>query len=426
MSRTILQTHQPYEIVKEMQNSTEKGKLILTKCKEQEFAFLIKNNRLIDIQLLNTSSKIGAIYIGKVKNVVKNLNACFVEIAEEELCFLPFSEGEHPVMMNRSFDGRILQGDELLVQVQRDAQKTKQAALTCNVTIQGELFVFAIGSTKTCISSKITKSRKTAIYTALQEADLLDEEGCLIQDNPTAAYASYGCIIRTQAGQLFSENVAAFTEAFREQLTAFQKLLERACHTTCYSCIQAPKKPYETILDYYALSDYDEIVTDLPDAYTSLQGSVDALRFYEDETFSLDKLYSLEKKLKETLSETVRLRSGAYLVIEQTECLTTIDVNSGKMIKSIQKEEAIWKINEEAAKEAALQIRLRNLSGIIIIDFINMKDKAAEKDLITLMKKLTASDRVPVNVIDITPLGLMELTRQKNQASFKEQWQRLT
>ncbi len=421
MSRNILQTHKPYE--ESLQNCTDKGKLILTECKDREFAFLIKNNRLLDIQLLSTSSKIGSIYIGKVKNVVKNLNACFVEIADDELCFLPFNDAKQPFMLNRSFDGRILQGDELLVQVQRDAQKTKQAALTCNVTIQGEHFVFAIGNTKTGVSAKMNTHQKAQIVSTLLEKGFLDSQGCLIQDNPAV---SYGCIIRTQAGDLFDEDRETFLELFQKQLNDFQKLLETSRHRTCYSCIQAPNKPYEGILSHYTPNDYEEVVTDLPEAYTSLQGKVNALRLYEDATFPLKKLYSLENKLQEALSETVWLKSGAYLVIEQTECLTTIDVNSGKMIKGIRNEEAIWKINEEAAKEAALQMRLRNLSGIIIIDFINMKDKTAEKNLIALMKQLTACDKVPVNVVDITPLGLMELTRQKNQASFKEQWMRLT
>ena len=126
-------------------------------------------------------------------------------------------------------------------------------------------------------------------------------------------------------------------------------------------------------------------------------------------------------KLEEALNKKVWMKSGAYLVIEQTECLTTIDVNSGKMLKGTQKEEAIWSINEEAAREAALQIRLRNLSGIIIIDFINMKDKAAEEKLLKRMKELTAFDAVSTTVVDMTPLGLMELTRRKTKRSLKEQ-----
>lgn len=416
MSRNILQTHKPYE--ENPLNRTIEGKVILTALKGCELALLLKNNRLLAAHPLDNTSKVGAIYIGKVKNVVKNLNACFVEIADGELCFLPFSEVQQPFMLNRTYDGRILQGDELLVQVLRDALKTKQAAVTCNIALQGNHFVFEVGNTKSGISAKLSKEVRQNISVALQEQGITDEQGCLMQ---TPTLPAYGCVVRTEAGALFAKDRDAFFEAFQAQQAAFVQLFENARHRVCFSCIQAPKKPYEAILSHFRPIEYEEVLTDLPEAYTSLQGHVENLRLYEDADFPLTKLYGLDTKLQEALSKTVWLKSGANLVIEQTECLTTIDVNSSKMIKGTANEEAIWKINEEAAKEAALQIRLRNLSGIIIIDFINMKDKEAEERLITLMKELTASDNIPVHVVDITPLGLMELTRKKVNPSLKEQ-----
>ena len=417
MSRNILQTHKPYEELQ--QNSASNGKLILTDCMGLKLAFLFKNNRLLEVLPLDTSSKIGAIYIGKVKNVVKNLNACFVEIANGELCFLPFGEAKHPFIINRSFDGRILQGDELLVQVSRDAQKTKQAAVTCNITLQNDYFVFSVGNTKAGISTKLTKEQRSTIENILQKECLADEKCLLIQQEN---FPAYGCVIRTLTAELLEQDTTVFIDNFYKQQNAFLHLFEIARHRTCFSCIQAPKMPYEAILSYFSITDYEEVVTDLNEAYTSLQGYLanNNLRLYEDKELSLVKLYALENKLKDALSKTVWLKSGAYLVIEQTECLTTIDVNSGKMIQGSQNAEAVWRINEEAAREAALQIRLRNLSGIIIIDFINMKDKTAEESLIKYMKELTSVDKT-ITVVDITPLGLMELTRKKSRASLKEQ-----
>ena len=229
-------------------------------------------------------------------------------------------------------------------------------------------------------------------------------------------------MIRTLTAELLEQDTTVFIDNFYKQQNAFLHLFEIARHRTCFSCIQAPKMPYEAILSYFSITDYEEVVTDLNEAYTSLQGYLanNNLRLYEDKELSLVKLYALENKLKDALSKTVWLKSGAYLVIEQTECLTTIDVNSGKMIQGSQNAEAVWRINEEAAREAALQIRLRNLSGIIIIDFINMKDKTAEESLIKYMKELTSVDKT-ITVVDITPLGLMELTRKKSRASLKEQ-----
>ena len=416
MSRTIFQTHKPYE--ENPLQTTNAGKVILTSIKGRELALLLRNNRLLAVQPLDNTSKVGAIYIGKVKNVLKNLEACFVEIADGELCFLPFGEAQQPLMLNRAYDGRILQGDELVVQVQRDALKTKQAAVTCQITRQGEYFVFALGSSKAGISAKLSKDVKTSIRNTLKKQAWTDEQDCLYQ---TENLPSYGCVIRTEAGKLFTEDEEAFFKELTTAKAEFVQLLENARYRTCFTCLQAPQKPYEAVLQQFGTQEYEEILTDLPTAYTSLQNHTANIRLYEDTAFSLEKLYALETKLQEALSKTVWLKSGANLVIEQTECLTTIDVNSGKMIKGTQNEEAVWKINEEAAMEAALQIRLRNLSGIIIIDFINMKDAAAEEKLIALMKELTINDKITTTVVDITPLGLMELTRKKVQPSLWEQ-----
>ncbi len=421
MSRNILQIHKPK--VEESVKSNRSGKVILTSHQEHVLALLIKNNRLLAVHPLDNTSKVGAVYIGKVKNVVKNLNACFVEIANGELCFLPFKEAEQPILLNRAYDGRIVQGDELLVQIQRDAIKTKQAALTCKITLQSEHFVFALGNTRVGISAKLSKELKYDINEALKAQGIMDEQGGLLQSQTVPPY---GCVIRTEGGTLFLQDKDTFVEIFSRQQADFVHLFEIAMHRTCFSCVQAPQKPYEAILNYFRPNEYEEVITDLPEAYTSLQEHSINVRLYEDKDFSLWKLYGLENKLQEALSKTVWLKSGANLVIEQTECLTTIDVNSGKMIKGSQNDEAIWKINEEAAREAALQIRLRNLSGIIIIDFINMKDKTAEEKLLTYMRELTASDNISVKVVDITPLGLMELTRKKMNPSLKEQLKQLS
>ena len=145
------------------------------------------------------------------------------------------------------------------------------------------------------------------------------------------------------------------------------------------------------------------------------------LRFYEDKLVSLNKLYSLDIRLQEALQERVWLKSGGYLVIQPTEALIVIDVNSGKSIAKKQAQEHYLKINLEAAEEIAHQLRLRNLSGIIIIDFIDMK---SEEDNDTLMKSLRSyvrTDHVRVQVVDMTKLHLVELTRKKIKKSLKEQ-----
>ena len=137
----------------------------------------------------------------------------------------------------------------------------------------------------------------------------------------------------------------------------------------------------------------------------------------------MSKLYSLENRLQEALQERVWLKSGGYLIIQPTEALTVIDVNSGKSIAKKQAQEHYIKINLEAAEEIAHQIRLRNLSGIIIVDFIDMKEERDNDKLLKSLRAFVRTDSVPVSVVDMTKLHLVELTRKKVKKSLAEQMQ---
>jgi len=145
------------------------------------------------------------------------------------------------------------------------------------------------------------------------------------------------------------------------------------------------------------------------------------ISFYRDSRPNLFALYGLAGKLEEALLKRVWLKSGGYLVIEPTEALTVIDVNTGKYDGSKNVEETFALINREAAQETARQIRLRNLSGIILIDFINQKDRQAAKELLEELRSFCKEDPVPVRVVDITALGLVELTRKKVKGTLAEQ-----
>ena len=146
------------------------------------------------------------------------------------------------------------------------------------------------------------------------------------------------------------------------------------------------------------------------------------IRFYQDDQMPLSILYSIEKKMETALANRVWLKSGGNLVIETTEALTVIDVNTGKCEVKKGSEEVYYKINLEAACEIALQLRLRNLSGIIIVDFISMESAADEKELLAYLRTLVKYDKVQTTIVDITPLGLVEITRKKRNKSLREQF----
>ena len=144
------------------------------------------------------------------------------------------------------------------------------------------------------------------------------------------------------------------------------------------------------------------------------------LHFYRDAQYPLASLYSLKSQLEQALSERVWLKSGANLIIQATEALTVIDVNTGKNIARKEPEEQFLSVNLEAAAEITRQLRLRNISGIIIVDFVNLKYKEARKKLLQEFSGMLALDPVQTTLIDMTPLGLVEITRKKIQKSLAE------
>ena len=145
------------------------------------------------------------------------------------------------------------------------------------------------------------------------------------------------------------------------------------------------------------------------------------LRLYKDQALPLKALYRMEKGMQDALAERVWLHSGAYLVIEPTEALTVIDVNTGKYTGGKDKQQTIQKINKEATYEIARQLRLRNLSGIILVDFVDMEDEKAKQELLQLMRELLKKDPQKAAAVDLTALGLMELTRKKQKKTLLEQ-----
>ncbi len=172
------------------------------------------------------------------------------------------------------------------------------------------------------------------------------------------------------------------------------------------------------------ISSYEEIVTEDSGIYEELQKLFPAekLRLYTDASYPLEKLYSISTHLKEALSEKVWLKNGGYLIIQKTEAMTVIDVNSGKGSekKGNCKEDMVFAMNCEAAAEIARQLRLRNHSGIIVVDFINMEEEMHKQQLLTRFDQFLKADRLPSRVIDLTPLGIVEVTRKKFNKPLKE------
>ena len=428
--------------------STTQGKVLFTAYRGKECALFIQNDRLTAACFLSeTNSKIGAIYIGKIKNMAKNIDACFVEIDGGEICFLPLKKAATPYLLNRNYDGRLTEGDMLLVQVERDAQKTKQASVTAHISLSNEYFVVSMGAPKFSYSSKIEKSEQERLKAdisslfrekaMLEKSHLVQDWNLLLSDEARERLSAVsqlkmpvtGCIVRTKAADTSSADELLIY--FYELMEQYAGLFHTANYRSCFACLREAPGAVEAVLSSLATEqEYQEIVTDREEIYREIseycrnRQNPKPLRLYQDEMLSLAKLYSIESKMEMALGSRVWLKSGGYLVIEPTEALTVIDVNSGKYESGKGSDEAALQVNLEAAEEIALQLRLRNLSGIIIIDFINMIQETSKEQILSLLKRLTARDRVKTTVVDMTSLGLVEITRKKINKPLREQFYR--
>lgn len=400
------------------------GKLLMLRYEGKLLTLLVNDRRLLSVRVYEDEkqSLVGNIYIGKVQSISKNLNAAFVEIENGLKCFLPLS-GTLQAGSKEKKEAQIHNGDELLVQVLRDAIKTKQPVLTTRISISGNYLAMSCGSEKLGLSAKLSDDKKKEV------TKFLLEEGLIREDHRCLCATGCGMVVRTNVENL--TDLAPLKKEWQLLTEKMEKLFAVSAYRTCFSCLMKNEQPYLTDLKNYYTRDYDEIITDCEDIFEDLQKYfeeqrqengmeiVPAIRYYNEE-YPLQKLYSVKTLLEGALNKRVWLKSGGYLIIEPTEALTVIDVNTGKYETKKPSEETFYHINMEAADEIALQLKLRNLSGIIIVDFINMASKERQRELLKKLDMLVKKDSIRTSVVDITPLGLVEITRKRVSRSLKE------
>lgn len=407
-----------------MSRTDEKQTYVVSRRGSQIFSFLLNGSKAVEIHCdaCREDSILDEIYIGKVQNIVKNISAAFVEIAPGTVCYLPLEDLKHPVYTKKGTSHNIQQGDELLVQVKREGIKTKAPAVTTNLTLHGKYALLTTGNTQISVSSKLPKEEKERLVRVVKDNSSADN-GSL--EEMSAGERDYGWLLRTNAGGASPEVIKK--DLLRLQ-TKYGELIKTAQYRTCFSCLLARPSAYLKRLSDLYTEEVDEILTDDRELFEQMTEyfqenqpeDTAKLRFYEDRLLPMEKLYSLDHHLKEALGERVWLKSGGYLVIQPTEALTVIDVNTGKFTAGKKKEAAFLKLNQEAALEAARQIRLRNLSGIVIIDFINMEETESETQLLRTLDGALRLDPIRTTLVDMTKLSLVEITRMKKERPLYE------
>ena len=207
------------------------------------------------------------------------------------------------------------------------------------------------------------------------------------------------------------------------------EMIQRAGTQTCFFLYPPCRFKIHIYLQNSYQEDLEEIVTDLSAVYAEIDEYRQRypalkqipIRLYEDKLQPLSKLYNLERQMEHALAKKVWLKSGGYLVIEPTEALTVIDVNTGKSVAKKEPQKHFLNINMEAADEIAMQLRLRNISGIIIIDFIDLSSAGDRRAVMEKLRKAVKNDPIPVQVLDMTKLDLVEVTRKKIEKTLLEQ-----
>ena len=382
------------------------GKLIISDYKEHicSFVFDAKGHATqIYVDESRNESIVGNIYVGKVDKIVKNINAAFIEFLPGTFGYFSLDTPFEPLFVNPDRkEGPLRKGDILLVQVAKDAIKSKEPVLTCDITLTGKYTVLTLNKNALSFSNKFKdKEKKKEIR---RRYNLLGEK-------------KFGFIIRTNSEEADIEYIFEEIDFFSELILMvkdsgiFSKPLNLV-YKAPYSYMNFLRDGYDYLIKEI-ITDNKKIYADVKDFLEKFQpADIKKLKFYESD-FPLCNLYSFDKQFRDALNKKIWLKSGGFIVIEPTESLVAIDVNTGKYVSEKDSEEEYLKINLEAAEEIARQLLLRNLSGIIIVDFINMKYVPSKAMLIDYLKSLAELDPVKTVIVDYTKLNLVEITRKK-------------
>lgn len=371
---------------------------ILEKYEENE------NNRTIE----------GNIYIGKVQNILSGLQAAFVDLGNGKNAFIHLKDilpkrniVEEPRLdeaeKNLKIKDYVKTGMPIIVEVKRDETSNKGARVSTHISLKGRFIVYMPNATFVTVSQKITDKTK--------REELVDITKKYLPENT-------GAIIRTVSESATEEQIK---EDIQKQVEKWEKIKKMEVETYPKEIFNAGGIIKKIIIDL-ADNKLDRIVVNTEAMKNKVNEILEEIDkkievFYTEENI-LD-WYNIRKELQGASNRKVWLKNGGFITIDKTEALTAVDVNSGKFVGKNNLEETIFQVNEQAANEIAKQIRLRDIGGIILIDFIDMYTDEHKKKIIDIMKEKTKADRSRVQIEEFTKLNLLELTRKHICSNYK-------
>ncbi len=384
--------------------------LVIISSRNFYFYILLENEDVVEVRLdkKNKTNSVGSIFKGKVKKLLPHMNAAFIDIGEKKEAFLPLKE-------HLECCQRLKVGDEPLLQLKRASIQSKGAKLSCKITLPGKYLVLMPTIDNISVSTKLDEETKKILKKRIYE---------IIQ--PFNEEDKFGYIIRTKAINATDEEIIQDFQALKQQ---WNNIVKR------YHKVNAPALLYEEGLRAYAfLRDYagdiqkiytdDRYLAEQLEDYIRLNFNKSDIKviYVSENKESLFEKYNVERLINRILNPYVWLKTGGYLIIEETEALVAIDVNSGSLKKYKTLEETALHTNLEAAKEIVKQIRLRDLGGIIVVDFIDMHLDEYKEKLIKVLEEEIKKDKQTIKIKSFTSLGLLELTRKKADKSLMKQF----
>ena len=393
--------------------------LLINVCMREVRAALVENGVLQELFIERAGGRglVGNIYKGRVMRVLPGLQASFVNVGLERSAFLHAADivrglEEESVGRDRRLDigALVSEGDELLVQVLKDPLGSKGARLTTFITLPSRLLVLAPGGSGVAVSARIDDDRERERLRNLVESLMEDDD-------------QGGFIVRTAAHGASLENI----EADKRLLSHLWATVQDTAGNARVEELVYRDLPLATrILRDHREDSLERVRVDSDSTYDRLKRFADrfipdmsdVIELHDDNRPLFD-LCGIEDEIARALDRRVPLKSGGYLVIDQTEALTTIDVNSGRYVGRRDLEDTSLHTNLEAAASIARQLRLRNLGGIIIVDFIDMADEEHRRQLVDVLSGHLSADRGKTQVMNVSPLGLVEMSRKRTHDSLE-------
>jgi len=407
------------------------NELLINVTKQECRVALLEGGQVVEfyIERKGDASFVGNIYKGRVVKVLKGMQACFIDIGLDKAAFLyiddirggikelyPFLEGDEETefiskldFKDASIEELVQQGQEILVQVAKDPIGTKGARVTSRITLPGRYVVLMPGMEHIGVSRKIEDEEKRK---------LLKELATKIKP------AGFGLIMRTVSEDATEEEIQRDIDFLLLLWDNIQKKKDKLhapslIHSEFDLVLRSLRDFMNQNVDRLIIDNYNEWIRLKEFAQIYFPRIADKIELFEGDEPIFD-AFGVEVDLDRSLDRKVWLKSGGYIVIDQTEAMTVIDVNTGKFVGKENLEDTILRTNLEAVKEIAYQIRLRNLGGIILIDFIDMEKDENKQKVINAMAEAMKKDRAKTTIYNITELGIVQMTRKRTRESLEQ------